>query len=82
MNLLLIVSVVSMSQDSHFNVSLIVRDSQSSGAVSKVEVAIPVPNETYGFCGLLCECQSGGHPGLPVPNKPTISVDVKLRSTK
>ena len=28
----------------------------------------------------LCESR-GGHPGLPVPNKPTFSVDVKQHST-
>ena len=28
----------------------------------------------------LCESQ-GGRPGLPVPNKPTVSVDVKQHST-
>ena len=29
----------------------------------------------------LCE-SGGGRPGLPVPNKPTVSVDVKHHSTK
>ena len=61
----------------------------------KVEVAVlgPVPNNCpYGPCGRKAtlslnlrhaELRSrGGRPGLPVPNEPTVSVDVKQHSAK
>ena len=52
----------------------------------KVKVDVPVPSKPCGFCGRkatlknraqeLCESQ-GGCLGLPVPNKPMVSVNVK-----